>query len=121
MISACGRYRYLLARVWDDELPLCAFIQLSPSKADAEVDEAPVRRNTGFSRRWGYGGFRQGNLFALRSTDPRILAKDPSPLGPENLITVERELINNPQVKRLVAAWGNLPKRLQPKADKALW
>ena len=54
-------------------------IGLNPSTADHIQDDPTNRRIADFSRRWGYGGYVLGNLFAYRSPDPKALkqARDP--------------------------------------------
>lgn len=103
IISDCGAYRYRLERTWDPELPRVAFLMLNPSTADAEADDPTIRRCIGFAKSWGFGGLIVGNLFALRSTDPKALYSHPDPIGPENnghlrTISVDAETI--------VCAWG---------------
>ena len=43
IFSDCGRYRYLLKRCWT-EGPISVFIGLNPSTADADSDDATVRK-----------------------------------------------------------------------------
>ncbi|WP_131822315.1 DUF1643 domain-containing protein, partial [Mycobacteroides chelonae] len=54
VISADGLYRYELHRSWRAG-PVVEFIMLNPSTADAEVDDATIRRCIGFAKQWGYG------------------------------------------------------------------
>jgi hypothetical protein len=84
VISACGAYRYRLERLWDEEKDKVAFLMLNPSTADASQDDPTIRRCIGFAKSWGFGGLIVGNLFALRSTDPRALYDHPDPVGPDN-------------------------------------
>ena len=57
---------------------------LNPSTAD-EVDSDPtITRCVHYARRWGYGGLLMTNIFALRSTDPKVLYRHPEPVGEEN-------------------------------------
>lgn len=96
-------WRYGLRRTWDQQLPLVCFIMLNPSTAGREVDDPAIRRCGGFAKRWGYGGFEVGNLYALRSTEPSHLTSHPDPVGPENDRHIEAI------VKRCavtVVAWG---------------
>lgn len=103
VISPCGGYRYRLERQWDEEEAKVAFLMLNPSTADASQDDPTIRRCIGFAKAWGFGGLIVGNLFALRSTDPKALYSHPDPIGPDNnshldAIAHAAELI--------VCAWG---------------
>lgn len=84
IISPCGAYRYTLTRKWDKHRRRALFVGLNPSTADAEVDDATIRRLIGFSKDLGFGGFTIVNLFAFRSTDPKNLTKAVDAIGPEN-------------------------------------
>ena len=84
MISACGRYRYLLRRSWDFDRMRALFVMLNPSTADAEIDDPTIRSCARLCRSWGYGSFEVVNLFGWRATDPSELAKAASPVGPDN-------------------------------------
>lgn len=83
-MSDCTRYRYYLNRVWDREKAAVVFLMLNPSTADAYQDDRTIRRCIAFAKRWGYGGLLVLNVFAHRSTDPRVLAHLFDPVGPEN-------------------------------------
>ncbi len=83
ILSADGRYRYGLDRSIGMGDRVVAFIGVNPSTADANVDDATVRKWRGFSARWGFDKFFVGNLFAWRSTDVRALATAEDPVGPE--------------------------------------
>lgn len=103
IISNCGTYRYRLERQWDSGLPSVAFIMLNPSTADASQDDPTIRRCIGFARSWEYGGLVVGNLFALRSTDPRALYDHEDPIGPDNnnhLLQIASDC------HQVIAAWG---------------
>lgn len=103
VISRCGTYRYRLDRVWDQGLPLVAFLMLNPSTADADQDDPTIRRCIGFAKSWGFGGLIVGNLFALRSTDPKALYEHPDPIGPDN----DTHLVNIAQsARKVICAWG---------------
>lgn len=102
-ISECGRYRWWLTRRWADA-PLCCWIMLNPSTADAEQDDPTIRRCMGFAERWGYGGIVVVNLFALRATDPRELKRADDPDGdPYNNQEILKWVGESPFT---VAAWG---------------
>jgi hypothetical protein len=73
ILSECLRYRYVLWRAWDVDLPSMTWIMLNPSTADAERDDATIRICRGRAERTGYGAIYVVNLFALRATDPQAL------------------------------------------------
>lgn len=105
-ISPCGLYRYHLWRVWDDLKPVLCFVMQNPSTADDVDNDPTITRCIGFAKRDGYGGISVRNVFALRSTDERVLLSHPDPVGPEN----ESHLMHARAVSmmtRLVVAWGN--------------
>ncbi len=109
MLSPCGAYRYTLSRVWDFQRPLCFWIGLNPSTADARQDDPTIRRCMDFARRWKKGGIRMLNLFALRATSPTKLGQHEDPIGPENDGRLIRELTSQ-EARRpgtlIIACWG---------------
>jgi hypothetical protein len=101
--SACRTYRYALWRKWADG-PRVLFVMLNPSTADATQDDPTIRRCIGFAKSWGYGSVAVGNLFALRTPSPRVLAAHARPIGAANdrwLRKLQRS------AALVVAAWGN--------------
>lgn len=76
---------------------------LNPSTADAEQDDATIRKVVGFSRRWGYAQARVVNLYALRATDCRELKRHVSPFGELNKDYLEAALL---ECDRVVVGWG---------------
>lgn len=72
-ISSCGKYRYELTRTWDPQKMMVCFIGLNPSTADAENDDATIRKCIGFAQRWEYGGILMLNIFAFRTVSPAVL------------------------------------------------
>src|SRR3546814_20987169 len=60
---------------------MCA---VNPSKANAEIDDATIRKDIGFSRRLGIGRFIKVNKFAYQATDVKALRSAADPVGPEN-------------------------------------
>lgn len=97
-------YRYVLERTWDKNREQVLFVMLNPSDADEKIDDGTVKRCMDFARRWGYGGVVIGNLFALRSPDPKKLADHPDPVGPENDGHLQRLA---GKCRAVVVAWGN--------------
>lgn len=84
-ISPCKLYRYTLARWWVEHPKRVAlWVMLNPSTADDEIDDRTIGRCIGFSKSWGLDGLIVGNLYALRSTDPKALASAADPVGPGN-------------------------------------
>lgn len=103
------RYRYQLTRRWEGDYnpsPV-TWIMLNPSTADALTDDATVRRCVAFAKRWGWGGIRVYNLYALRATNPRTM------LHP-GAIAQYTGVLNNDVIRvalcppdgPVVAAWG---------------
>lgn len=85
ILSTCGKYRYRLSRSWGgpDAKPLL-FVMLNPSTADANEDDATIRRCVRFATDHGYTSIEVVNLFAYRATKPADLRKAGYPAGPDN-------------------------------------
>ena len=97
------QYRYKLERTWDCQNERVLFVMLNPSTADEKTDDHTIRRCRNLAKSWGYGGLVVGNLFALRSKDPRALLRHPNPVGPDNDAYLQ-QLADECEV--VVAAWG---------------
>jgi hypothetical protein len=85
------------------------FIMLNPSTADAEQDDATIRRCIGFARRHNCSELIVVNLFAYRATNPRELYKAHDPVGPDNMEHVLRALEDTYKSEDpgyVVCAWG---------------
>lgn len=108
ILSPCGKYRYRLDRnVMFTGGPTYAFFGVNPSTADATLDDATVRKWTGFVKRWGGRRYIVGNVFAYRATDVRELAQAADPIGPENIQHLQ-DIVAEADV--LVPCWGNRSK-----------
>lgn len=107
IISPCGLYRYRLERDGPGEGSTLV-VMVNPSTADAEQDDATIRKLRGFGARNGWGRIIVGNLFALRATDVRDLALAEDPVGPENDHHLW-QMIGG--VDRIIAAWGPVTKQ----------
>ena len=103
IFSECGTYRYQLIVREPRGFGVATFVMLNPSTADEMKDDPTVRRCRGFAVRWGFQEVRVVNLFALRSTDPKALYSDASPVGPENDAAIVGAAMTS---DRVVAAWG---------------
>ncbi len=110
IISEDEQYRYALWRTWDKEKPTLAFVGLNPSTADAENDDATIKKIIKFCKRWGFGRLVMINLFAFRATEPDDMMKAEKPAGDMNdlwLITIA-DLADE-----VVLGWGNDGKYLK--------
>ena len=102
-----SQYRYWLERRLDDLFDKdfrVGFIMLNPSTADHRLNDPTIRRCIGYASRWEADALEIGNIFALRSTDPRKLYRHKDPVGPAN----DRVLVE--MAKRcsfIVCGWGN--------------
>lgn len=109
------RYRYALMRRWDMKKDLIMFIGLNPSRANATFNDPTITRCINFAKAWGYGGLFFGNLFALRSPDPKIVKNNlENAIGEENchwLHCMARES------KVIVLCWGSWPFIERAKSD----
>lgn len=105
LISDDGKYRYWLKRKWGEGKNVL-WCMLNPSTADAEVDDPTVLRVIEFSQSWGFGSATVVNKYAIRSSDPSILAKlgHFEAEGPANGFHQWTEALS---AHALIVAWGN--------------
>lgn len=105
-MSRCGLYRYWLYRGWGRG-PIATWIMLNPSTADAEQDDATIRRVVRFSKAFGCDGCIVVNLYAYRATDPAALWQAADPVGRWNNATLRNEArFVDDKGGPLIAAWG---------------
>lgn len=106
--STDGLHRLDIRRAWDDRLPLLPVVMLNPSRASGERDDPTALSVSHFARRWGFGGWRGGNLYSLISPLPTVMMSDPGRSIPANDEAL-RKLIEYAATTRgqLLAAWGN--------------
>ncbi|WP_207549173.1 DUF1643 domain-containing protein [Mycobacteroides chelonae] len=107
VVSTCGKYRYSLSRRWAADGPVCVFVMLNPSTADADHDDPTIRRCIGFAHQFDCAALHVVNLYAYRATDPRELWKVDDPVGADN----EQYLSAAAELAResggyLIMAWG---------------
>jgi hypothetical protein len=79
--SRCKKYRYVLYKIWDAEKPRVMFIGLNPSTASHEKPDNTITKVMKIARNNGFGGFYMCNLFAIISSDPKILTTCDDPEG----------------------------------------
>lgn len=107
IISRCGLYRYRLERRCEG-VGTTMIVMVNPSTADAEQDDATIRKLIGFGNRNQWGRLIVGNLFAYRATDVRELGKVSDPVGPENNDHLQRMMGD---ADRVLCAWGPVTKQ----------
>jgi hypothetical protein len=118
VISADGRYRYSLTRTWNAARPHLLFIMLNPSTADVDYDDPTITRCCSYAADWHYGGINVGNIAALRATNPRALANDPDPIGPDNPQHLHAAI--TAAGPHIIAAWGgSYPRNLAAHVARA--
>lgn len=106
-MSACGRYRHSLTRVWEEVSYHCLFVMLNPSTADGAVDDPTVRKCVGFAKLLGHGAMTVVNLFDYRATDPAELYR--ANLRRDRLASADWRRHFERAVagcERVVVAWG---------------
>ena len=106
-------YRYLLTRGFDEPYKRLdvGVIMLNPSTADEMKDDPTITRVRSFARRLvrERHGMDEvptlaiGNVYALRSTDPKGLRTAADPVGPANLNAL---LWLAQNARDLIVAWG---------------
>lgn len=108
ILSPCGTWRYRLERRVDFfGGPTLAFFGVNPSTADAELDDATVRKWRGFTARAGASAFIVGNVFAFRATEVKELATAGDPIGPDNADHLAKIMAD---ADVLVPCWGDRAK-----------
>lgn len=68
--SPCGKYRYVLSRVWAPELKQAMCIGLNPSKAGSEKNDPTINILIATLSKLGYGGFKMVNLYSCITSKP---------------------------------------------------
>lgn len=101
--SPCGRYRYVLKRVWNPTTGIGAFLCANPSKADHLLYDETVYKCSNLAVQWGWGGIYILNLYPLYETDPKKLVHDTE----TDMINAEHvtKILN--EVQTVIIATGN--------------
>lgn len=106
-ISPCGTYRYNLRRTIQSYGFNASVIMVNPSTADAETNDATIRKLIGFGKGFQWADFTVVNKFAYRATDVNELRGVSDPIGPLNDGYIMAALM---QTNITVVAWGSLNK-----------
>ncbi|MCC6863927.1 MAG: DUF1643 domain-containing protein [Rhodobacteraceae bacterium] len=102
--SDCESYRYLLTRVWNLDSQRVLFVMLNPSTATETQNDPTVERCERRARALGFGAFRVTNIFAFRSTNPRLMRVQSDPVGPFNDAFISQSAVE--WADRIICAWG---------------
>jgi hypothetical protein len=105
IFSDCRRFRYILWRIWNKDLPLIMFIGLNPSQANEDDNDPTIRRVINFAKKWSYGGVYMLNCFPIVSTDPSALENVQS-FEEEDLLNMKYLLDAGKKCKEIIFAWG---------------
>lgn len=111
--SPCATHRYRLERQAADLVDMArartlTVVMVNPSTADEHADDPTIRKVQGFALRGGFNRVVVDNLFSLRSTDIKGLAKVDDPRGGRaNLEALARMIA---EADALLFAWGPLAK-----------
>ena len=95
--------RYQLWRIWDIEQPLILFILLNPSHADDQYDDRTVKKLISFSKKFAFGGFYLGNLYAYVTPYP-----SPEMFVCDDQTNIKHIEIMKKKCMKTVVGWGNL-------------
>ena len=108
------KYRYRLRKHLSGTERTALFVMLNPSVATEFRDDNTIRRCKAYAADWGYGILEVVNIFAIISTDPKALYRDPEPIGPDNNAVI-RLAVESADI--VVCAWGShgdkFPKRVK--------
>lgn len=107
--SDCGKYRFVLWRIWNHDMPRLMVIGLNPSTANADTDDPTIKRVMSVAANNGYGGIYMTNCFPIVSSDPSILKDfDKSVYDQTQMIRNTKELVASRLLcADVVFAYGN--------------
>jgi hypothetical protein len=118
VFSEDRRYRYMLARVWDDHAPMMVFGMQNPSSAGAAEDDPTIRKCLGFGKRYKCGGIIVVNGAARIATNPRdllaMVKRGEDIVGEHNDVMI-RTAFRGPLLAIGVGAWGAMSRTLSRK------
>lgn len=110
VFSPDRKYRYIWDYTIREPYPwvnhrTCLFIMCNPSTADENHRDNTVSRCVNFAVGWGFDLLIVCNIFAFRSTDPRMLkASHIEPIGQHN---DEYILLAAHRAELIICAWSN--------------
>lgn len=107
-ISECGKYRYWINRIWDEDKKIGVFVCLNPSRATSLKSDITLSNCNNLAIQWGWGGFYIVNLFAYRATDQSEIKPEEYFVGPKNNEAIKYITEVADQV---VIAWGSSHKK----------
>lgn len=119
--SECGKYRYLLSRVWDEKLPIAMCIGLNPSVAGSkkkdgtERDDPTITRLIATLNALGYGGLKMTNLYGFIASKPTKLFLSPNPVG----LNDQWLQTTAYGVQQIIFCWGNF-KGIEHRAKRVM-
>lgn len=110
--SKCGKYRYVLWRIWDPSKPIAMCIGLNPSTANADQDDNTIEILMKALHANGYGGLKMTNLYALISPNPKdLVCADPLGNNDQWLLTTAYGC------QQIIYCWGAF-KRIEARVRK---
>jgi hypothetical protein len=118
IFSEDRKYRYALWRVWSLIIRPLLLIGLNPSRADERINDPTITRGMVRADRAGFGGLLMGNLYAFKSTEPKVLLGDGDFVG-EYTDYYLKQMIELSE--RQLCGWGSfLPVKLRAPAVLAM-
>lgn len=101
------KYRYLLRRIWNENLPQVTFVMLNPSTADDKKPDPTITKCIELAMSWNYGSLEVVNLFAYITPKPKELY-EPLKKG-DDIVGHKNNLYILSAAKRaeaIIVAWG---------------
>jgi len=106
IFSKDGKYRYALWRAWSRSRQSLMFIGLNPSTANGIMDDPTITRLMVRAGQAGFGSLLAGNLYALVSSNPKVLLEDGDAIGVETDEYLRRMIA---MAGVVLCAWGSFP------------
>lgn len=103
IFSPCQKYRYALWRDLPKGEGSFVVLGLNPSTADHEQLDPTCKRLLKRAEKAGCNRYVMLNVFAFRATDPKVMFRQPDPIGPDNDEYIK---FLTKGAKIIVAAWG---------------